>query len=752
MAITSISHKDFPWKRSRSGFAVFFFFWLLLAFTVLRLVLLWKFGWQERISAGAAMQMLFIGFHQDFFVALLITLPLVFWLWLLPDRLFGQIWHRILFVLGFVIFWTVFIFLMFTEYYFFEEFKSRFNTVAVDYLLYPTEVVGNIRDSYPVEMVITVCVILSLVWVFAAFVYFRQMWLQPTSTKLRFLHFAVVFVLSFAVWLTFNPQAPVLPRPNLDSACSWIASHTQGTHFNQNRAINEIANNGSLSFVNAALSRNLDYSAFYRTLGRDEAYRRARRVLAQPNTQFTQDGLSIRRVVAGDPSRPKLNVVILLEESLGSEFWGCLGREQTLTPEMDTLALQEGLLFTNLYASGNRTVRGFEGVLGGFPPLPGDSIVKRDRSDNVETIARILKRDGYSTVFLYGGRGAFDGMRSFTTRNGYDRFLEHNPPFNDDFPDPKFTTVWGVSDEEVFTRAIKEFRDLAKTGKPFLGTVMSVSNHKPYTYPAGRIAEDPLKPKPTRAKVVKYSDWCLGQFFKMAKKEPFWTNTVFVVVADHGARVYGSQSIPIHSYEIPLVIAGPAVVKSPARIGQLGCSLDVAPTVLGLIGRPYETMFFGRDLLKMKPEEGRVFINHNRDIGMMAGERLVVLGLMNTVEFYEGNPKVENIKRMSRPEDTDLEVEKDAIAIYQVADDLYTHQLYRIDGARTREGTSPNVPETTPPTNAPATNAVDVTNTVADTNLVPVPETNSIPITNSVPSTNSEPATNAEPAATTNSP
>src|SRR4029077_8803507 len=167
-------------------------------------------------------------------------------------------------------------------------------------------------------------------------------------------------------------------------------------------------NNGSLSFVNAALTRDLDYHAFYPTMNKDEAYRRVRRMLAETGADMTDPTNSILRHVAGDSTRPKLNVVILMEESLGSEFWGCLGRSNTLTPEMDKLALSEGLLFTNLYACGNRTVRGFEGVLSSFPPLPGDSIVKRDRSQNVETIARVLKRDGYSTLFAYGGRGVFD--------------------------------------------------------------------------------------------------------------------------------------------------------------------------------------------------------------------------------------------------------------------------------------------------------------------------------------------------------
>jgi arylsulfatase A-like enzyme len=206
------------------------------------------------------------------------------------------------------------------------------------------------------------------------------------------------------------------------------------------------------------------------------------------------------------------------------------------------------------------------------------------------------------------------------------------------------------------------------------------------------------KPGASRNKVVKYSDWCLGQFFEAAKKEPFWTNTVFVVVADHGARVYGSQSIPIFSYEIPLVILGPAVVKSPTRVGQLGCSLDVAPTVLGLIGRPYDTMFFGRDLLKEQPADGRVFINHNRDIGVMERQRLVVLGLQKTEEFYTGDPKVAEMELLPDPSKSDAEIKTNAIAAYQVADDLYMHERYRIDAspATKRGAASTNAPAAKP--------------------------------------------------------
>ena len=639
------------WRGNRYGFGAFVVLSLMAFWLALRLVLFLQFGPEH--SSGKDVALAFaIGTYRDFYVGLLYSVPLWGWFLIVRNRAFGRAWHRLLLLGGFFVFWLVQIFLLATEYFFFDEFRSRFNTVAVDYLLYPHEVFINIWDSYPVGQVIIACVVLSLAWVILAARLFRGMWERPVAAKAR-----------LALWGSLVAGCAVLGQ----------TISLKGTHVSNERTINEFSNNGTLSFAAALWTSHLDYAAFYKTMPLDEAYARARKLLAQPGAEFTSAGSDIRRRVAGDPARPRLNVVIILEESLGSEFWGSLGRKKrTLTPEMDKLATSEGMLFTNIYASGNRTVRGFEGVLSSFPPLPGDSIVKRDLSDNVESIARILKRDGYNTVFLYGGRGVFDGMRSYALHNGYDRFVEQKH-----FAKPTFATIWGVCDEDLMARSVEEFRALAATGKPFLGTILSVSNHKPYTYPPGRIPEDPNQRK--RDNAVKYSDYALGQFFKAARQEPFWNNTIFVVVADHGARVYGSQSIPIHSYEIPWVILGPAVVRQPARFDQLGCSLDVAPTVLGLVGRPYETLFFGRDLLRGAPEAGRVLINHNRDIGMFASERTVVLGLRQSVEYYEGEPRRDEVKLMPQPTPREEELEKDCTALYQVADDLYLHRRYRID-------------------------------------------------------------------------
>lgn len=639
------------WRQSRYGFAGFFAVSLVAACLVLRLAIYVAFRAELQAPAFDAVKALGVGLYRDGFIALVGTLPLLVWFWVVPNRWFGRLWHRALLIGGFFLFWLVEVFLLAVEFFFFDEFRSRFNTVAVDYLLYPHEVFINIWDSYPVIPIVLVCAAMSLAWLWIAHRWFSGIWQCAVRGRTRFLILLGALILAAAWASTFNPKAARVSRE---------------------RALNELANNGVLSFAAAIWTRQLDFAAFYRTLPTEEAYERARRLLAEPQTEFVGDRQSTRRRVPGDPTRPRLNVVIILEESLGSEFWGSLGRPgETCTPEMDRLAAEEGMLFTNLYASGNRTIRGFEGVLASFPPLPGDSIVARDRSENVETIARILGRDGYRSVFVYGGRGIFDSMRSFTLANGYDRFVEQK-----DFPNPTFKTVWGVCDEDIMMRTIEECRALAKTGQPFFATVLSVSNHKPFTYPTGRIPEDPNARR--REHAVKYSDYALGQFFKAARQESFWTNTVFAVVADHGSRVYGSQTIPIRSYEIPLLIAGPAVVQAPSRVGHLGCSLDVAPTILGLIGRPYETLFFGRDLLKSPPEDGRVLIHHNRDVGMYSRERLVTLELRKGIEFYAGDPRT-RLELVKEPSAGDLELERDTIALYQVADDLYMSRRYRID-------------------------------------------------------------------------
>lgn len=364
-----------------------------------------------------------------------------------------------------------------------------------------------------------------------------------------------------------------------------------------------------------------------------------------------------------------------MQESFGSEFWGCLNlkngqpKKNSLTPQLDELAAREGMLFTHLFADGNRTVRGLEGILASIPPLPGDAILARTKSQGCDTLASVLGRDGYATTFVYGGRGLFDNMKPFMLANGFQRFIEGS-----DFKNPKFSTIWGHCDEDLYDRVLEEARAAHAADKPFLLTAMSVSNHQPFIFPPHS-----TDPKWQGHKAgARYSDHALGRFFEQAKHEPFWQDTIFAVIADHGARVYGSQTVPVLSYEIPLLILGPAVVPQSRRINTLGCQLDVAPTLLGLIGRPYDSVFYGRDLLA--PAASRfALLNHNRSIALYREPELVALSLGKVIERYT---RTNRKTLICQPLDAATEeMSHEATALFQTADELYTQRRYAVISA-----------------------------------------------------------------------
>jgi len=649
-----------PWERLRRP--VLCVAVLMVMALILRIVLMTSFAPVPTPTSKDYLLSLLVGLHLDLVAAFTLTAPLALWCLLVPARWVAARWHRAVMLAVSIFSWLILVFLHIAEWFFFEEYRSRYNTVAIDYLLYPTEVVTNIRESYPVPAILGACALGT-----AALVFLMQV-LAPIGAGA-----------ACSIWRRSRWAFGWLAM----SATLVMSVSLAEVRFSRERVINELANNSFVAGITAALTRNLDYAAFYPTMPREEALAICREMFADDGASFLSPE-SLQRHIPGSLEKPKLNVCLLLEESLGSEFWGSLGREKkTLTPHLDRLANDEGLLFTNLYADGNRTIRGMEGILASFPPLPGDSIVARDRSENVDTLARVMARDGYRTLFLYGGRGLFDHVRSFNVGNGYERLIEQK-----DFTNPSHTTAWGVCNEDLYTRAIEEMRTLHESGKPFLVTTLSVSNHVPFTYPKGRIKEDPNAHR--RDYAVKYTDWALGQFFDAVKKEPFWNDTIFVVVADHGARVYGSQTIPIHSYEIPMLVLGPAAVQKPQRVDDLACQLDIAPTILGMIGRPYDSVFFGHDIINAPTRTHRALLHHNRSIGIYRDEHLVIFGLNKEFEYWLGNPRAAlpgdakraYLQRVFEPDTVFQKLALEATALYQTADELYMNRHYQVHDIR----------------------------------------------------------------------
>ncbi len=617
---------------------------------LLRLVLAWKFRPIESSAATDAaswLRVFGVGLLLDTTVAFILLIPTALWL-TLCRKVQGR-WQRNLLLTATALFWLAAIFLFQGEFFFFAEYASRYNIVAIQYLHYWTEVSGNIKEMYPWKTVVTLSLggAASIVWFLWANV--RPAAEVPLARRLK----------GLLAWL--GATAFLL-------GCAWQIEFQK----NSERVMNELSSNGFTGGAIALWTSDLDYAHFYPTLPREEAFGRVRKLLDSPGAEWTSDPLSIQRRIPGSTEKPRLNLVVLVQESFGSEFWGCLNlqdgqpRKGSLTPALDALAEKEGMLFTNLFADGNRTVRGLEAIFASIPPLPGDAILARNKSDGCETLASVLARDGYSTTFMYAGRGIFDNMKPFFTGAGFQRFIQGS-----DFENPTFSTVWGHCDEDLYARVLTEARTAHATGQPFLISTMSVSNHQPFTFPKDTVPEK-LRGHKAGAR---YSDYAIGKFFEKARTEPFWKDTIFVVVADHGARVYGSQTVPMLSYEIPMLILGPAAVKAPARIDTLGCQLDAAPTLLGLIGRPYDTVFYGRDLLAPAAERFAL-MNHNRSIALFRGKEMIALSLGKVIERYIRTDR-KTVTREAQ-DATTPEAAADTTALFQTASELYNERRFSV--------------------------------------------------------------------------
>jgi len=611
--------------------------WLLLylaASFILRVVLLTKFQ-SDPAGLGSALSLL-RGVGWDLVVGCFVVGPALIWALLFPSRL--RTWRPIqwLRVVTFSISICGMIYLAFVDYYFFEEFHARFNYIAVDYLVYPHEVFVNIWQSYPVARVLTVCFIIAgiVTWRMR-----RLLWLDATPTMSP--RARGIVLVALLAWF------------GVSWTCKLPSSSASDGGLTQ-----EIGFNALYTFFYSLDTASLDYNQYYETLPESRVRGLARSSL------FGQ------RDFHGDLNENRRkNLVFIIEESLGAEYSGAITGGTSHTVELDRLA-SEGVVFTNAFATGNRTIRGLEAALLSFPPLPGRSVIKRMKSGHMASLADVLKTYGYQTAFLYGGVSGFDNMGPFLHANGYERI--------DDVWDIKnrtFKTAWGVCDEDLFAHAAEVMSELATSSSPFFVTLLTVSNHKPYTYPEGRIERDPREQK--RENAVQYADFALGQFARRLDDMGMLANTIVVVFGDHGARVYGSETFPLPSYQIPIVLFGDTGLRPGTRIKRLASSMDLAPTALHLLDIHVETPFYGRDLLVGDDDEPWIPLQHNRDVGLFTGDKLVVLGLGKTHEWFDVDEQL-HLHHFHRVGDKDLELRELAVSLYQTAYEQFTHQSYRL--------------------------------------------------------------------------
>lgn len=581
-------------RRSRfAGLWLFMGFFLLLSLG-LRCALALRCLGQVEWTAGLAARVFATGALFDGIACLCLACPVAAILALSPRWTFRSRPGRILCAGLMLVGATVILFDTAAEWVFWSEFGSRFNFIAVDYLVYTHEVVANIWESYPIVAVLAGIAVLAAALVFAAWKCARPDMSEPGSIRSRLAVPGVLAALA-AGGVLFVPA----------SLTSIPGEYCAG----------ELAKNGPYSLVLAFRDNIIDYDRFYLTSDDDAAFARLREMVHADRTAFCQPGGRdiARRVVSTGPER-RDSVMLIVVESLSARFLGALGSPEGLTPHLDRISGQ-GLLFTRFLATGTRTVRGMEAIVLSAPPTPGRSLVKRPGCGGVGGIGPILKQRGYDTRFLYGGNGFFDNMNAFFEGNGFDVIDQ------DDFASDEitFSNAWGACDEDLFGKTLKLADESWRRGRPFFHFIMTTSNHRPYTYPD--VIDIPSGTG--RAGAVKYTDHAIGRFLASAAQRPWFKDTLFVIVADHCASSAGRVEVPVARYHIPLIVYAPGLVK-PGKVDTLASQMDLAPTLLGMLNLSYTSRLFGRDLLRDK-RPGRALLGNYQSIGLLRDGKLQLL-------------------------------------------------------------------------------------------------------------------------------
>jgi phosphoglycerol transferase MdoB-like AlkP superfamily enzyme len=543
-------------------------------------------------NVSALIKVYAVGLFLDVTTSFLAVIPVAIYLTLVPDKVLRWKASRYLALAGYFVAVFLVLFDAAADWLFWEEFGSQFNFLVVDYLFYTREMIGNAMESYPVKTIMGAILLVTVIVLFLTRKPFLRV--KGSSTFGQRLKIGLMHLFIPCLFLCFVSR-------------SWAdISHN---HYN-----NELAKNNFFGLVTAFFNNSIDYKNFYLTEKDDRVLAHIKDLLKTDYSRYDHDDKGdITRTITSSRPEIRKNVIVLVVESLSARYLGIFGSKAHLTPNLDALA-KEGLLFRNLHATGTRTTRGLEAIAMSVPPTPGRSLVKRSKSRNLFTIGQIFRKRNYETKFIYGGFGYFDNMNAFFSGNGFEIVDRSNLSRDEN----TFATIWGVCDEDLLDRVLKEGDKSFSHKKPFLSIVMTTSNHRPYAYPQ----KIDIASGSGRNGAVKYTDYAIGRFIRHARKRPWFKDTVFAIVADHCAGSSGRVEVPVHRYHIPLIIYSPGFVK-PGECTSLCSQIDVGPTLLGILNVSYESRFFGIDVLRSPP--GRAFLGTHQKLGLLTDGKLILL-------------------------------------------------------------------------------------------------------------------------------
>ena len=599
---------------------------LTLMLTLLRGALLaWNWELAAEVTRGDLLEAFFNGLRFDLRVVVIVGAPLM--LTVLSARLMAM---RTLQCLWLTLATVLLCLLGTVELSFYREFHQRLNTLVFQYLQEdPATVLSMLWYGFPVVRLLLGMALVS--WLmYRGFRWLdRRTRLPATAANRRHSRLGALAA-RISVLLLLLVSSTVLARGTLRQGppLRWGDAFTTDSTF-----ANQLGLTPALTLYSAAKAQFSDHrnNAWLGLMDDDQATGITRSLLLTEHDRLIDAELApVRRVSepAVDSVLPVRNVVVVLMESFAGYYTGALGSPLGITPEFDRLS-KEGLLFTRYFSNGTHTHQGMFATMACFPNLPGFEYLMQEPEGGhaFSGLPQLLSQRGFDDLYVYNGDFAWDNQKGFFGKQGMRHFIGRNDYVNPVFSDP----TWGVSDQDMFDRAVTELNALDHT-RPFYALLQTLSNHTPYALP------DPLPVDAVSGQGVndehltamRYSDWALGRFFDQVRNEPWYRDTLFVVIGDHG---FGTPrqltDLDLLRFNVPMLLIAPGITE---RFGQrndiVGTQVDVVPTIMGRLGGAVQQQCWGRDLLALpagdkgfgviKPSGG------GQTVGLLRGDELVV--------------------------------------------------------------------------------------------------------------------------------
>lgn len=622
---------------------------LLVFFAAMRGLLLWRnFALTTDIPWQDLARSFLVGMRFDLAIACYIVLPPVFGLILLGGLGRRKIVRAWLFLITAAV-----LFAGVVELDFYHEFHSRLNSIAFQYLREdPATVSSMLWNGFPVLRYLLLWVALSACFVLAMNALHRQtaghshVQGRP-AIRLR-IAVSVIMILALAVGI----RGKISSGPPMQ----W----GDGFH-SQYLFANHLALNGSFTLGKAvADSSHSDKSREWREKMSDmDALNLTRELLLQPGDQpaYRDDAPILRHHTPefSEDALPVRNIVVIIMESFSSKYIGVQGNSWNITPEFDRLS-KEGLLFTRFFSSGTHTHQGMFASVACFPNVPGfEYLMQQPLGQNqFSGLPVILKRQGFNDAYVYNGLFSWDNQQGFFRNQGMTHFIGRN-----DFVRPSFfDSTWGVSDQDMFDRSIEELSRM-QGETPFFAVLQTLSNHTPFNLPEPLPFEKIVDKgeDSDHLTAMKYSDWALGRFIDQAKKLPFYEDTLFVVVGDHGfGQAAQISDVNLLRHHVPLLLIAPGLqARYGSTIDIVASQTDIVPTAVSLLGQSFAHQCWGRNLLSLPADDKGFAVikpsGSDQTVALVEGDFILVKtpGLPATLGRYELGAQASYTKQDKTP-------------------------------------------------------------------------------------------------------